>query len=39
MIELVSGMQAPQFGNEFSAVGESDLVEGSSGFFVSFRFM
>jgi hypothetical protein len=31
MIELVSGMPAPQFGDEFSRVRGSQLVQGSSG--------
>jgi hypothetical protein len=39
MIELVSGIPAPQFGGEFSWVRGSELVQGSSGSCVSFRMM
>jgi hypothetical protein len=37
MIELVSGMPAPQFGDESSWVGGSELVQGSSGSEISRR--
>jgi hypothetical protein len=39
IIELVSGMQTPQFGNEFSRVQGSEVIEISSVSCVSFQLM